>query len=89
MKIKEILDQPLDIALPLLRSYGVRALSVDGVSITLGHLHAENKTYVEPSRFEDESKDDKLSCGHSIWEGNNTGECLHGCLPETKNEEPN
>jgi hypothetical protein len=89
MKIKDILEQPLDIALPLLRSYGVRALSVDGISITLGHLPAEQKTYVEPSRFEDDSKDDKMSCGHSIWEANETGECLHGCLSDTKNEDTN
>ena len=87
MKICDILNQPLDIAIPLLRHYGVRAISVDGVSLTLGHLPTTKETYVEPSRFEDESKDDKLPCGHPIWEGNDAGECLHGCLSSTKNEE--
>lgn len=84
MKLRDILEQPIDIAIPLLRSYGVRAISVDGVSITLGHLPTTKETYVEPSRFEDES-DDKLHCGHNTWESNDAGECLHGC--QHKNEE--
>jgi hypothetical protein len=87
MKIKEVLEQPIDIAIALLRSYGVRAISIDGLSLTLGHLPVDKTTYIEPSRFEDESKDDKLPCGHTIWEANAEGECLMGCLPETKKEE--
>ena len=87
MKITDLKDLDIDILLPLLRQSGIRSICFGDVSLTLGHLPTTKETYIEPSRFEDESKDDKLPCGHTIWEANAEGECLMGCLPQTKTEE--
>lgn len=81
MKLKELQDLPYDILLPLLHECGVKTISFGDTSITLQDNYKPNRP-TEPSRFEDESKDDKQPCGHSIWEANEVGECLHGCLPQ-------
>jgi len=87
MKLKELCELDIDILIPMLRSYGIRALSIGDVSLTISPGPNAVKTEWEPSRFEDEREQEKLPCGHSVWEANEKGECLMGCLPETKKEE--
>lgn len=85
MKINDLRELPIADLLSFLRENGIRSISIGDVSLTLSPK--QPAVQWEPSRFEDEGDKQKLSCGHSIWEANNEGECLHGCIPENKKED--
>lgn len=74
MKLKELEDLDMEILIPLLRGYGIKNISIGAINIGLGE---EVTSSYESSKFEDEAP--LLSCGHSLWESNEVGECLHGC----------
>jgi len=83
MKIFDLENLDLDILVNLLRDYGITSYSNGKCNITIGPRMPQN---VEPSRFEDELPQEKASCGHSLWEANEVGECLHGCLPQQEDK---
>lgn len=84
MKLKDLQDLDIDILLPLLRSYGVSHLTIDGMAISLGQLPATDAP-IEADNGP--TSDDKLLCGHSTWEANGEGLCLHGCINKLNEEE--
>jgi hypothetical protein len=86
MKIKELFDLDSELLLKWMRDSGVSHLSGGGYTITLTESVPPVKTIGEPSRFEDELEKEKLPCGHSIWEANEMGECLHGCVGKPKED---
>ena len=79
MKINELFA--LDTALlgKFMRDAGISSLRGGDYSISLTPNTPVVKE-IEPSRFDDDSDKEKAPCGHSIWEANEAGECLHGCL---------
>jgi hypothetical protein len=85
MKLKELSNLDLDHLVSTLRLYGITQYSHDGVHITVGPSLSPVEHISTP--FEDEQE--QLPCGHSIWESNDEGECLHGCLHTDKVEENN
>lgn len=82
MKIKDLLGLDSELLVKWMRDSGVVHLGLDGCSITLGVPPAA--TPIEPSRFDDEEI--KLACGHPAYEGNELGECYHGCLNKPPQE---
>lgn len=85
MKIQELSHLDLPDLVETLRRYGITGYGAEGINITLGPAH---QSYVESaSQFPDE--EECLPCGHKIWESNDEGECLWGCLHTDKVEENN
>lgn len=78
MKIKDLFGLDSELLVKWMRDSGVIALSGDGCSITLGSIPAAQP--IESSSFEDEEQ--QLPCGHPFYEGNELGECFHGCIPK-------
>jgi len=84
MRLSDLIDLPIDEMVDTMHSYGILSVSIDGKSISLGAPVAK-KIEHEPSRFEDETE--KQKCGHTIWESNEAGECLHGCDQDKPTQE--
>lgn len=85
MKITELKVLDLHDLVETLRRYGITSYGADGINITLGpaaHGYVESA-----SQFRDE--EEALPCGHKLWESNDEGECLWGCLHTDKVEENN
>jgi hypothetical protein len=80
MKIKELFGLDSELLVKWMRDSGVSHLAGDGYSITLTNILPPVKSVSEPSHFQDELEKEKLPCGHSIWEANEMGECLMGCV---------
>lgn len=83
MKLYDIFDLELDELFALLKKHNISSLSVGDCAITLSHDTSEVKAVVD-SNYPDELQ--KLSCGHALYEANELGECLHGCLPTEDTE---
>lgn len=79
MKIKDLFGLDSELLVKWMRESGVQHLGAEGYSITLGP--SVQGAAFEPSRFEDDESKEKLLCGHTVWEANELGECLHGCVP--------
>ena len=87
MKIKDFPELELELLVRLMRDSGIKRLSYGDALIELGDALIAPQEPSEPSRFEDESPKEKLSCGHFLYEANELGECLHGCVAEQTKEE--
>ena len=84
MKINELQDLHLEHLISTLRHHGIRTITFGGTSITLGAAPLKESPI---EALERDIEEEKLSCGHSLWEANSMGECLHGCLKDLTLEE--
>jgi len=84
MKINELQDLHIEDLISILRRHGIRTITFGGTSITLGTAPLKESP---TEALERDIEEEKLSCGHSLWEANSIGECLHGCLKESSLEE--
>lgn len=79
MKINELFALDAHLLVKFMRDAGISSLHSGDTSISLTPSNPVVKE-IEPSRFDDDGKAEQAPCGHSIWEANEAGECLHGCL---------
>jgi hypothetical protein len=85
MRLQDLIDLETDVLLRFMREEGIKHLSVGNLSITLAENAGEVKAQaLEPSRFDDEQE--KLPCGHFLYEANELNECLHGCQGKPKED---
>jgi hypothetical protein len=85
MKINELFSLDTTLLVKFMRDAGIVHLQGGGYCLTLTDNNPAVKE-IEPSRFEDDGKSEQQPCGHSIWEANEAGECLHGCLVNSKED---
>lgn len=82
MTLQKLAELPVSEQIAFMKEHGVLSYRFGYSSLTLGAAEAPQKVEPLPAS-EPESK---LLCGHEIWEANELGLCLHGCLPDKKEE---
>lgn len=79
MKLSEFANLDIEVVIKYMKDHGISGMTFGEYSLCLeNYVPKPDIIPFEPSAFEDETQ--TLECGHFVYEANEFGQCIHGCV---------